>query len=178
MLSKDSCQVRRTGSCKWNNQICSMQSLLSLCKFYQAFIDTVGYIFSYTDEIQHSMENSEQFQCALSLKVHFFRHLFLVLEFWLTFYSCHRWFFVVVGANMWKELVLKQPRRLTDWDPLCCCYAVHLIYPHLTGNSNTRGAKWQTHLWQYLCFLMIPLAGFSMVVLAVQIKLQEIMQVH
>lgn len=39
-----------------------MQSLLSLCKFYQAFIDTVGYIFSYTDEIQHSMENSEQFR--------------------------------------------------------------------------------------------------------------------
>lgn len=167
VLCKDSCQVRRTGSCKWNHQICWMQSLLSLCKFHQAFIDTGGCIFSYT------VRSSTQWRIQKSFSVHWvWRYIFS------SFVPCFGVLVFILVIDIFllswcQELVLKQPRRLTGWDPLCCCcFALHLIYPHLTGNSNKRGAKWQTHLCQY------PHAGFSMVVFAVQIKLQEIMQVH
>lgn len=62
-------------------------SVTTLFKFYQAFLDTAEYIFIYTNENQHLVENSEHFVsvCTQSEGT-FLHHLLLVLEFCFFFF--------------------------------------------------------------------------------------------
>lgn len=92
-MAHDALQGQLSGKKDWVLQIILLElfnavtSVAALCKFYQAFIDTAEYIFSYTDENQHSVENSEHLvSVCTESEGTFCHHFFLVLGFWLIFF--------------------------------------------------------------------------------------------
>lgn len=108
----------------FNSSYCWHCSLQVLSKIHS---DAVVYVFSCAGENQKSVEDSELLvsSCTQSERTSFHHWLFVLGFGFIVIIPRGKKISVSanVGINVWKELVLKQSWRLTDF----CCFALRLI---------------------------------------------------